>query len=73
MIDEDAYYDRMFADSHWNRDAPECEECGGEIDDDGDCLECGQHHLNDAERKEEMLIERAERRQQEISDERISP
>lgn len=68
---EDAYYDRMFAESHWNKDAPECIECGGEISEAGDCIECGEHFLTEAEQKEEADIARAEQKYQEWRDEHL--
>lgn len=56
---EEAWAEAQFARSHWNHDAPECAECGGEIED-GECMECGRPHMTDAERREEAEAARAD-------------
>lgn len=50
---EEVWADAAFAASHWN-DEPTCDECGGEIGEDGYCCECGAPMLTDADRKNRM-------------------
>ena len=59
---EDAWAEARFAESYWNDEDPECDECGGEINEDGDCMDCGkecltadQKRIRNAEDKAEYL------------------
>ncbi len=56
----------MIFDDPWDKDAQQCEYCGGDLDDENDCLQCGEHSMTDYEREEAA----AERRYEEWKDER---
>ena len=57
---EQAWADASFNASHWNNE-PTCDECGGEINEDGDCDECGAPMLTDGERAERLALAQYER------------
>lgn len=60
LTGEDAHNERLFAASSWNQEDPECDECGGEINEDGDCMDCGKTYMSAAERREEAQVAKAE-------------
>lgn len=57
---EEAWAEAQFARSHWNDVDPECEECGGAINDGGDCMLCGKPYMSNAERSQCNAEDRAE-------------
>lgn len=57
---EEAWADARFAESHWNQEDPECDECGGEIDEDGACMDCGAEYLTADQRRRQNAEDRAE-------------
>jgi hypothetical protein len=59
LAGEEAWAEAQFARSHWNQDAPECAECGGEVED-GECLKCGAQYMSKSERKETAAAEAAD-------------
>ena len=57
---EDAWAEARFAESHWNEEDPECEECGNEIDEDGNCTNCGAEYLTASQRRQRNAEDKAE-------------
>ena len=64
MADYDAWLARE-CDRYWGGDAQVCDSCGGELDGDNDCMECGEHTMSAYECKCEAAEWRAEDRKYE--------
>lgn len=57
---EESWAEARFAESKWSEVDPECEECGGEIDEDGDCVNCGATYLTPDQIKQINAEDKAE-------------